>query len=596
MPLLEKDIRWETMSPKSPLEPMLSSFSQILVSRTKGVAGSRRACFVLGLLCLVGQGHAEEGSQPENPPPLPYAAVEPGTAAAMPEREVTFPVRQIRVRGAKILTADEIASAIYPYLGMGRTLSDLEQARAALEKAYRDKGYQTVGVELPQQNGTRGIIYMDAVENSVGRLRVRGAEYHLPGKIKESAPSLKEGTVPNFNDVQKDIIALNAWPGRRVTPSLVPGVDPGTIDVDLTVEDSLPLHGSIELNNRYSPGTTPLRLNASANYDNLWQLGHSLGLSTQLAPERIEDAEIYSAFYIARFAQAPNFSLMLMGTKQNSDVSTLGGAAVAGRGETIGMRGMFNLPGRELKKGGSYFHSFSTGFDYKKFDEDVVLADQTFVTPIDYLPFTIAYGGGWVKGKSFTDINASLNWHFRGVGSEPGEFDTKRFDADGNYFYLRGDTSHTQELPWGFEAFGKLQGQASRGPLINSEQFAGGGAATVRGYLESEALGDSGWFLTTEIRTPSLLPSTTREAKGVEGEETGNEWRFHAFWDGGQLYLNDALPDQADLFRLSSWGLGTRFTLREDVEGSLEVAWPLNDQGSTLANDPFFLFQMKAGF
>ena len=136
MPLLEKDIRWGTMSPKSPLEPMLSSFSQILVSRTKGVAGSRRACFVLGLLFLVGQGHAEEGSQPENPPPLPYAAVKPGTAAAMPEREVTFPVRQIRVRGAKILTADEIASAIYPYLGMGRTLSDLEQARAAQPRAH----------------------------------------------------------------------------------------------------------------------------------------------------------------------------------------------------------------------------------------------------------------------------------------------------------------------------------------------------------------------------------------------------------------------------------------------------------------------------
>jgi hemolysin activation/secretion protein len=172
----------------------------------------------------------------------------------------------------------------------------------------------------------------------------------------------------------------------------------------------------------------------------------------------------------------------------------------------------------------------------------------------------------------------------------------ERFDADGSYFYLRGDTSHTQDLPGGFEAFGKIQGQASRNPLINSEQFSGGGAATVRGYLESEALGDSGWFLTTEIRTPSLLPSTTRQAKGVEGEETGNEWRFHAFWDGGQLYINDPTPDQIDVFRLSSWGLGTRFTLREDVEGSLEVAWPLNDQGSTSANDPFLLFQMKAGF
>jgi hemolysin activation/secretion protein len=534
--------------------------------------------------------------QPEEPPALPYPAVEPGTAAAMPEREVTFPVRQIRVRGVKTLTADEIASAIYPYLGMGRTLDDLEQARAALEKAYRDKGYQTVGVELPVQNGTRGIIYMLAVENSVGRLRVRGAEYHLPSKIKENAPSLKEGTVPKFNEVQKDIVALNAWPDRRVTPSLVPGVLPGTVDVDLTVEDSLPIHGSIELNNRYNAGTTPLRLNGSVNYDNLWQLGHSLGLSTQLAPERIADAEIYSAYYIARFAQAPNFSLMLSGTKQNSDISTLGGAAVAGRGEIVGIRGMFNLPGRQLKEGESYFHSFSTGFDYKKFNQDVELAGEVFSAPIDYLPFTVAYGGGWVRDKSFTEINASLNMHFRGVGSEPREFDVVRFDSDGSYFYFRGDTSHTQDLPWGFEAFGKIQGQATRNPLINNEQYAGGGASTVRGYLEVDAIADSGWFLTGEIRTPSLLPSATRQAKGVEEEKTGNEWRFHAFYDGGQLYLNNPLPDQIDLFRLASWGLGTRFTVREEIEGSLEVAWPLEDQGATLANDPFLLFQMKAGF
>ncbi len=136
--------------------------------------------------------------------------------------------------------------------------------------------------------------------------------------------------------MQEDIVALNTWADRKVTPSLRPGVVPGTIDVDLIVEDSLPLHGSIELNNRYSPDTTPLRFNASISYGNLWQLGHTLGLSTQIAPERIEDAEIFSAFYLARFARNPDLSLLFNATKQNSDVSTLGGAAVAGRGEIAG--------------------------------------------------------------------------------------------------------------------------------------------------------------------------------------------------------------------------------------------------------------------
>ncbi|NDF95115.1 MAG: hypothetical protein EB107_04675 [Proteobacteria bacterium] len=45
-------------------------------------------------------------------------------------------------------------------------------------------------------------------------------------------------------------------PGRgtqtryRVTPSLRPGLEPGTVDIDLTVKDKLPLHGSVELSDR----------------------------------------------------------------------------------------------------------------------------------------------------------------------------------------------------------------------------------------------------------------------------------------------------------------------------------------------------------
>src|SRR6202000_2137834 len=98
------------------------------------------------------------------------------------------------------------------------------------------------------------------------------SHYFDQEKIKQQAPSLKEGSLPNFKDVTKDIVSLNRWPDRRVTPALRAGVTPGTVDVDLNVEDTLPLHGSIELNNRQSPSTTALRSSISMRYDNLWQL------------------------------------------------------------------------------------------------------------------------------------------------------------------------------------------------------------------------------------------------------------------------------------------------------------------------------------
>ncbi|MCB1086207.1 MAG: ShlB/FhaC/HecB family hemolysin secretion/activation protein [Verrucomicrobiae bacterium] len=501
--------------------------------------------------------------------------------------EPIFYIRQIRVRGANQLSSSEIEKAIYPNLGPGRKLADIESARSALEKAHHEKGFQTVGVDIPQQNGTRGIIYLDVVENEVGRLRVRGAKFFLPSEIKRAAPSLAEGSVPNFQQVQEDIVNLNTWADRKVTPSLRPGASEGTVDVDLEVEDSLPLHGSIELNNRYSPDTTALRVNGSISYGNLWQRGHSIGFSTQLAPERIEDAEIYSGFYIARFAHLPSFSLMAMGTKQNSDVSTLGGVAVAGRGQTMGIRGMWSLPAR-----GIYFHTLSAGFDYKSFDEDVTIGDESFTTPIDYYPFTVAYGGGWSAENHFTELNGSVSFNHRGTGSRPETFDAKRYLADGGFFYFRGDLSHTHDLPHDFQVFGKAQGQASNDPLINSEQYSGGGVSTVRGYLESEALGDSGWFLTAELRSPSLIPSSVEDEAG----NPKNEWRFYGFWDGGRLYQNEALPEQTDLFELSSVGVGSHLRLWNLLDGYVDVAWPLFDQSVTKAYDPFWSFRVKAEF
>ncbi len=67
----------------------------------------------------------------------------------------------------------------------------------------------------------------------------------------------KRAPFPNFGDVTKDIVSLNQWPDRRVTPALRAGVAPGTVDVDLNVEDKSPLHASLEVNNRQSPSTTP---------------------------------------------------------------------------------------------------------------------------------------------------------------------------------------------------------------------------------------------------------------------------------------------------------------------------------------------------
>ncbi len=507
--------------------------------------------------------------EPELPPPPPQLAP--------PSGEQTLYIRQYRVVGSKVLPRAEVDDAVYGYLGPGRTAEDVEQARTALEKAYQDKGFKTVSVSVPKQSAARGVVVLVVTEAPVGRLRVQGSRYFNIDQIKNRAPSLKEGTVPNFNEVEREIIELNQSADLQVTPSLKPGAVPGTVDVELTVKDKLPLHGSVELNNRYSANTTPLRLNFDLRYSNLWQLGHTIGFGFQIAPQRPDDALVYSAYYIAPVPGVNWLSVMVQAIRQNSNVSTLGGTAVAGNGEIYGGRFLFDLPG-----GPGFYHSASFGLDYKHFTQDLSLGDQLVGSPITYYPFVTSYNAALIGKGRVTELSAAITFHFRGMGSTQVEFDNRRFNADGNFVALRGTLGHEQDLPFGFQFYGLVQGQGSPNPLVDSEQFSLGGLNTVRGYLESVVLGDSAVAGTVELRSPDLL--------NWLGED--HDWRIFGFVDGGAAFVNDPLPEQITQYNVWSYGVGSNLRIFDHLNGALVLGIPMISQTPSVAGEPLLTFRL----
>jgi hemolysin activation/secretion protein len=168
-------------------------------------------------------------------------------------------------------------------MGEKKTVDDVEKARDALEKSYHQAGYLTVLVDIPEQEVNSKIVKLNVTEGKVSKLRIKDSHYYSLGRIKELSPSIKEGEVPHFPALQQDITRLNRTADRRVTPVLKAGKEFGTVEVDLKVEDKLPLHASLELNDRYSQDTTRWRLGGSIRYDNLWQRDHSLSLSASIS-------------------------------------------------------------------------------------------------------------------------------------------------------------------------------------------------------------------------------------------------------------------------------------------------------------------------
>ena len=217
-----------------------------------------------------------------------HAQSAPAADAATPR----FDVLEYRVEGNSVLPAERIERAVYPFLGERRTVADVESARVALEAAYRNAGYGTVVVDTPEQRVTDGVVTLQVLQAPVTRLRVVGAQYYSQGRILDQVPALAEGEVPNFKAVTAQLATVNRSADRRVTPLLRPGKAPGTTEVDLSVEDQFPLHGSLELNNQSSPNTTESRLQASLRYDNLWQREHSVSAQVQVSPEKTSVASL----------------------------------------------------------------------------------------------------------------------------------------------------------------------------------------------------------------------------------------------------------------------------------------------------------------
>ena len=402
-------------------------------------------------------------AQAETPPPQPAGRASPQAALAA-GRPVTgkFAILEYDVDGNTVLSIPEIEETVYPFLGEQRDSADVDKARQALEDAYHKRGFQTVQVVIPQQSIDSGIIHLQVIENPVGRLRVVGSKYHLPSAIKALAPSLAEGKVPNINDVQKDIVALNQQPDMKVTPHLASGEAPDTVDVDLQVEDHLPVHASVEINNQYTQGTTPLRVLSTISYGNLWQAGHTISLSYQVAPENPSDAEIWSGSYVAPLAGTP-LSFSFYGLHSDSNVPAVVGTNVIGHGYIFGGSAIITLPGTD-----TLYHSVSVGIARKDLSQNVVTNGVPSNAPVLYYPITLAYSATVQNGQATTQADASLNFAPPGTGSTSLKFDAQRYQALPTYFYAKADISRTQPLPAGAEAYGKIDGQITPDALLSA--------------------------------------------------------------------------------------------------------------------------------
>ena len=484
-----------------------------------------------------------------------------------------FDIWEFTVTGNSKLSAEAIEAAVYPFLGPGKTLDDVQSAADALEKIYRESGYATVLVSIPEQSVTGGVVEIAVTEGRIERVRVTGSQYFAQERVLEKVPALTEGGVPDFNALQQQLAAVSRSSDRRVQPLLRPGHQPGTTEVELKVDDSLPLHGNIELNNRYSPSRAPdpgdYRLSGTVRYDNLWQREHSVSLSYLTSPGHTEETKVGSLSYSLPIS-GQDETLTIYGVRSDSTsdlTSSLAGTNVLGRGDIYGLR-----LAEPLRKMFGVNHGLTYGLDYKKLKEDLVMEGVgSYPTPLTYWLGSLQYAGGLTAYGGETGFGAGLLLSVRGLMDNEDQFASKRYQGQGNFAILQWNLQRVQHLPAKFDLVSRVEGQLASLPLPSSEEYAIGGAASVRGYPEATQIGDHGIRGAIELRTPSLIP----------GETPWGDLRLLTFLEGGQVRVRDPLPEQISRFTLASRGVGLRFMSRHGLALSLDYGWRLKDGRTT---------------
>jgi len=499
---------------------------------------------------------------------------------------VTFEIKGFTIEGNTLLTEDELKDLLTAHVGQSMTAADVEKARDSLESFYHKSGYIAVLVNIPEQDVESGLIRLEVIESRIRKVRVSGNRYFTQESILKRLPSLKEGGIIYLPAIQQEFALINRNSDFKVSPTLVPGKEVGIIDIDLKVVDKLPLHGSLEVNNRSSHDTTSLRANGSLTYSNLWQKEHSFSLQYQTSPQDMDEVQLVSGSYVLSAPWNNNHVMAIYAVWSDSDNAFGEGFQVIGKGKIFGARYIMPLPSLE-----KYTHNVTLGLDYKDFNEDVNFEDteeEGLKTPITYMPFSASYTGGLSDELGKTQFSLGFNMAFRNLITDQREFETKRYLARGNYLYMTAGIERTSKLPYGMSLFAKAGGQIASEPLISNEQYVAGGMESVRGYKESEISGDNALYGTANIYFPEL--SGLWNSKGPI---TGLPY---IFYDRAKVWKKDPLEGEDGSNMIHGAGAGIKGNLLKGLEYRVDWAMALKDTDKVKSGDNSYYFRVTYGF
>jgi hemolysin activation/secretion protein len=186
----------------------------------------------------------------------------------------------------------------------------------------------------------------------------------------------------------------------------------------------------------------------------------------------------------------------------NSDIDT-GTVAevfdVAGRGDVLGLGYTQMLPSI-----GQYRHQLVAQLNDKYFENDIVFAGEEIGPDVRSRPLSLSYQANWKSEKVSLGMSLSYIKNINGGRfNDAVSYQATRDGARQDWDSVSTDLSAQYKLgEWQLTGSAHFFDSSDR--LITGEQFALGGASSVRGMEERELTGDKGYRLGLQLWSPPV--------------------------------------------------------------------------------------------
>ncbi|GJL57039.1 MAG: hypothetical protein NPIRA02_41710 [Nitrospirales bacterium] len=463
-------------------------------------------------------------------------------------------VTEVRIVGSTVLTPDELANVVKPYVQQELTTERLEELRRAITMQYVEKGYITSGAVLPDQQVVNGVITFQVIEGQLSDIDVEGTNWFHPFYFT-SRLNLRAGPPVNVNTL-RDRLQLFLQDQRiaRINSELQPGLGPGLGVLKVRVQETNPWRAWAEFNNYQSPTVGAERGLFTLAHLNPLGLGDSVsatwGMSEGVDP-------LVDTSYAVPFTPWDT-TLIFQYRKNDFSVVESPFKPLDIRSETE----IFTLSLRQ-----PLYRTPTQEFAVTLIGERLENKNFLLGIPFSFTPGTTAQGKAifsvlrfaqeWVDRRPNQVLSARSRFSL-GLDVLGATINASSSVPDGQFFTWLGQVQGAHRFdPYRIQVIGRMDLQLANDRLFPLEQYAMGGRFTVRGYRENQLVRDNAFLFTVESRIP-ILPS-------LFGLETV---QFAPFVDVGRSW--DAKGNTDPPQTLASIGAGLRFSFRQQSHPLLQ--------------------------